>query len=203
MSVLAYGGPAPPSAPVSPAIEADSPGRRTANRRRHAPRCPNYVAPMPALEPRQKFARTYRKRAPVRSSRSARRGRARRQSRWCSKVGPRRGSENGRRRARIRAKCSGSLPVLAIGFLSRFKGALPLISGSLRKSQHRLQLVSPHNGAVTGVRTDAATEDRVWEPLLALYLRAFLRATLHRMGQPTLLDQVDDSLPLSRPPGLV
>ena len=68
---------------------------------------------------------------------------------------PARGAVNGRRRARIRAMCSGGLPVLAIGFLSCFKCALPLSQARLRKSQHRLQLVGPHNGAVIGVRTDA------------------------------------------------
>ena len=43
---------------------------------------------------------------------------------------PARGSENGRRRARIRAMCSGGLPVLGMGFLSCFKCALPPFSGS-------------------------------------------------------------------------
>ena len=41
--------------------------------------------------------------------------------------------------------------------------ALAKAGATVRKSQHRLQLVSPHNGAVTSVRIDAATEDRVWE----------------------------------------
>jgi hypothetical protein len=46
------------------------------------------------------------------------------------KTRPARGSENGRRRARIRAVCSGHLPVLAIGFFRETVRGLSVVSCS-------------------------------------------------------------------------
>ncbi len=68
---------------------------------------------------------------------------------------PARGSENGRRLARIRAMCSGSLPVQPSVSFRVLNAYCPCSRARPRKTQHRLQLVSPHNGAVIGVRTDA------------------------------------------------
>ena len=63
---------------------------------------------------------------------------------------PARGAVNGRRRARIRAMCSGGLPILAIGFPSAI---LEILALSL-ESEHPLQFVSSYNGAVILIGCD-------------------------------------------------